>query len=212
LSSDEDLMGRFQKGDRASFDILWSRFDRPLLAFALGIVQDWHAAEDVVQQTGCKLFLNAARTWRPNSGAFRTYLFQIVRNSTIDYLRKHKGDPATLCKVRMEDFDEALEAAWALGRHPPRTCPAFAPAVLHPSGRPATPECIEALRVCLGRLDDEPRAVVLGYYVEGLVHRELAEKLDCSISSIRALRMKAEKSLRTCMKAKGYENLEDIGL
>jgi RNA polymerase sigma-70 factor (ECF subfamily) len=84
--SDEALMIRFQRGDRAAFSALVRRHQGPVFNFALRQLRLKSAAEDVVQDTFVRVVQNAAAF--KHEARFTTWLYTIARNLCIDHMRK----------------------------------------------------------------------------------------------------------------------------
>ena len=73
-----------------------------LLRYATGIVNDPHAAQDVVQNAFIKLF----KLWKPGlqpSDALRPWLYRVTHNEAIDYLRRER-------RISLLHFHHAEEA------------------------------------------------------------------------------------------------------
>ncbi len=73
------------------------------LCEALKLVRQKEAAEDVLQNTAVKCLTKPPRTRPVNP---RCYVAQMVRNASIDYLRKHRRELPT-------DFDDDAQSALA---------------------------------------------------------------------------------------------------
>ena len=84
--SDEALMIRFQRGDKASFALLVRRHQSPLYNFALRQLGTSPQAEDVVQEAFVRVVQNAAEF--KHEARFTTWLYAITRNLCIDHMRK----------------------------------------------------------------------------------------------------------------------------
>jgi RNA polymerase sigma-70 factor (ECF subfamily) len=84
--TDEALMLRFQRGDRAAFTLLVRRHQMPLYNFALRHLGGQAAAEDVVQETFVRVAQNAADFQQ--AARLTTWLYTIARNLCVDSLRK----------------------------------------------------------------------------------------------------------------------------
>jgi RNA polymerase sigma-70 factor (ECF subfamily) len=84
--TDEALMIRFQRGDRAAFAALVRRHQTPLYNFSLRHLRVQSAAEDVVQDAFVRVVQNAAEF--KHEARFTTWLYTIARNLCIDQLRK----------------------------------------------------------------------------------------------------------------------------
>ena len=85
-TTDEELMIRFQRGDRASFALLVRRHKTPLYNFALRHLRSGPAAEEVVQDAFVRVLQSAAEF--KHAARFSTWLYTIARNLCIDQLRK----------------------------------------------------------------------------------------------------------------------------
>lgn len=85
-ASDESLMVRFQRGDRAAFATLVRRHQGPLFNFVLRQLRSQALAEDVVQDAFVRVVQNAADF--KHEARFTTWLYTIARNLCIDQLRK----------------------------------------------------------------------------------------------------------------------------
>jgi RNA polymerase sigma-70 factor (ECF subfamily) len=84
--TDEALMIRFQRGDRAAFAALVRRHQTPLYNFSLRHLRAPAVAEDVVQDAFVRVVQNAAEF--KHEARFTTWLYTITRNLCIDQLRK----------------------------------------------------------------------------------------------------------------------------
>ena len=88
---DEDLMGRFARGDVAAFELLVERHERPVYRFVLRSVRDDERAEELTQDVFLRVVNNAAR-YKP-SAKFTTWLYTIARNACIDEARRRGRRP-----------------------------------------------------------------------------------------------------------------------
>jgi RNA polymerase sigma-70 factor (ECF subfamily) len=94
---DEDLstIERFLAGDRAAFDELMRRHERPIYYLAMRYLRDHDEASDIMQRTFIKAFEKLAE-FRQRS-LFRTWLYRIAinlcKNRLRDLQRWKKVDP-----------------------------------------------------------------------------------------------------------------------
>lgn len=99
-------MEGFQQGDRESFEKLILKHRANALSFAKKIIKDPHLAEDMVQESFANLYVYRDR-YNPKY-SFKSYLFTIVRNKCVDYIRKNNNilfqdiHQATSCIVEEE--------------------------------------------------------------------------------------------------------------
>lgn len=79
---------RYLQGDENALEELIREYSDPLVRFALCLVKDISVAEDVVEDAfATLLFKRRHFSERDN---FRAYLYRIVRNKCMDFLRFHK--------------------------------------------------------------------------------------------------------------------------
>lgn len=89
IDSDRELIHEIQSGNISAFETLVRRYQSKLLRVANRIVHSNDMSEDVVQETFIKLYQTIDRvdTTKP----FSPYLFSMVKNNAISYLRKKKN-------------------------------------------------------------------------------------------------------------------------
>lgn len=85
-TSDEDLLGLFNQGDARAFEVLLSRYERPIYNFVLRSVRDRDRAHDLVQDVFLKV-VQRANQFKGDS-KLSTWLYTIARNLCIDHSRK----------------------------------------------------------------------------------------------------------------------------
>ena len=123
--SDEELVARAGRGDRAAASALVLRHTNRILAASYRMLGDRAAAEDATQETFLRLWKHAA-AWKPQGAKFETWLYKIAMNICLDRLRRRgrerpeeeapeRADSAPLADERMEQDDRraAVEAALA---------------------------------------------------------------------------------------------------
>jgi len=86
--SDEELMRRFQGGDRAAFTSLVKRFQDPLYYFICRFIGDPHTAEDILQETFLRVYLKRNR-YR-EIARFSTWIYTIAVNLAKSEFRRRK--------------------------------------------------------------------------------------------------------------------------
>ncbi len=86
------LLATAGTGDRAAFRELYARYRAPLFSFALRLVGDAGAAEEVLQDTFVKIWRHASAYDARKSRPF-TWAVTILRRTAIDHLRKHRRTP-----------------------------------------------------------------------------------------------------------------------
>ena len=86
--SDEQLIEWVANGDSSCLGTLFERYHKSVYRFCLQMTRNNQHAEDVVQEVFMKV-LKKAGSFR-HDGTFKSWLFNIARNATLDYLRNNK--------------------------------------------------------------------------------------------------------------------------
>jgi RNA polymerase sigma-70 factor, ECF subfamily len=92
-AADEVLMLRYKEGDLEAFEILLERYQQPLFTFVLRFCNDYHQAEDLVQEVFLRL-IKSAKTYEPKA-KFSTYIYTFAHNICIDNFRRGKKRKTT---------------------------------------------------------------------------------------------------------------------
>lgn len=86
--SDEQLIEWVAKGDPSCLGTLFERYHKGVFQFCVQMTRNPQQAEDVVQEVFIKV-LRKAGSFR-NQGTFKSWLFNIARNTTLDSFRNNK--------------------------------------------------------------------------------------------------------------------------
>ncbi|MDQ7048045.1 MAG: sigma-70 family RNA polymerase sigma factor [Enterobacterales bacterium] len=84
--SDEQLILKYAKGDLASFEILYQRHKRALLAYCSRQFSNHALGEECFQEIWLKVIRNRSH-YQPRA-LFKTYLYRIAQNHVIDVYRR----------------------------------------------------------------------------------------------------------------------------
>jgi len=105
--TDDELMLALGAGDESSLGELIRRYQRPLVGYLTGIVNDGERARDLTQEAFLRIYRHAAgyRT----SSRFTTWLYHIARNLARDELRSRKRRPH-FCSVDERGIDDTPAA------------------------------------------------------------------------------------------------------
>jgi RNA polymerase sigma-70 factor, ECF subfamily len=172
--ADEDLMTLVERRDPDAFAILYDRHGGAAYSLAHRIVGDPSVAEDVTQEAFLSLWRSGAR-FDPARGSVRTWTLGIVRNRSIDALRRLAGSAP---KLDLDD-EGVLET--------------------QPAGELTEGEAIrrETARTVRGALRDLPaeQSEVIGLaYFGGFSHSEIAEMLGMPLGTVKGrMRLGLEK-------------------
>jgi len=85
---DKELIADYLNGQQEVLAYLINRHLKPVYRFVFGLVNNEMMAEDITQDIFVKVWKNLKK-YNPKY-TFKTWLFSIARNTSIDYLRKRK--------------------------------------------------------------------------------------------------------------------------
>ncbi|MFZ2003960.1 MAG: sigma-70 family RNA polymerase sigma factor [Stellaceae bacterium] len=170
----QELLRKTAAGDAAAFAALYRETAGKLFGVAIRIAGRGEIAEDALQECFVLVWQRAV-DYDPVRGAAMSWLIAIVRNCTLDRLRRRARRPEG--HAAAEDVLNRLAA--------PDTTAKGAE--------------MRALRHCLGELDDQPREAVLLAYVYGLTREELAARLAVPVGTVKSWIRRSLDRLRRCL-------------
>ncbi len=190
---DQDLVQLCQKGDAEAFDQLVGRYRTRVFGMIYNMVRNEQDAWDLAQDSFVKAWKSIGR-FRAQS-SFYTWIYRIVMNVTIDWLRKKQVKGAGMefdDSVQLKEIDPASKTvpkADALPyEHMQRT------------------EIRAQIDNAIAQLSPEHRAVILMKETEGMQYHEISETLGCSIGTVMSRLFYARKKLQILLKDV-YENI-----
>ncbi len=191
--SDLELVKRCQAGQAEAFDELVSRYRTRVFAMIYNMVHNEQDAWDLAQESFVKAWKSIKRFRRHSS--FYTWVYRIVMNVTIDWLRKKQ------IKGAGSEFDDSIQ----LKEIDPasRTVPKAEPL---PHERMERNEIRAKIDNAIGQLSPEHRAVILMKEIEDMQYHEIAETLGCSIGTVMSRLFYARKKLQNLLRDV-YENI-----
>lgn len=161
---DHSLVLRVVAGDVRAFETVYERYSAQVLRLALRLTGRQRAAEEVTQDVFLSFWRSAGR-FDTNRGALKTWLLAIVRNRSVDWLRRearHDGG------VELDDVQlQQLEAA-------ERT-----------EQQVVDRERSTQLRRLLVSLPSEQRQVIELAYFNELTHTEIATEVNIPLGTVK---------------------------
>ncbi len=176
MAKENTLIYRAQTGDEAAFANLMRTYHAFVYTIAIGIVDNPHDAEEVVQDA----FLNAYQglTQLEDATKFKGWLAEITRNRARNWLRKQQGETVSIDEVS-EGILQTEDS---------------------PDERLARLEQRELIRRTMETLPQKDRDIARAFYLEGASYDELTSTHGLSYNAV-ALRLfrikrKLSKQLR----------------
>ena len=191
--SDLELVKRCQAGQNEAFDELVSRYRTRVFAMIYNMVHNEQDAWDLAQDSFVKAWKSIKRFRRHSS--FYTWVYRIVMNVTIDWLRKKQ------IKGAGSEFDDSIQVKEIDPAS--RTVPKADPL---PHERMERSEIRAKIDNAIGQLSPEHRAVILMKEIEDMQYHEIAETLGCSIGTVMSRLFYARKKLQNLLRDV-YENI-----
>jgi len=187
-----ELVARSQTGDTAAFNELVTRYRQRAFSMIYNMVRNEQDAWDLAQDGFVKAWKNIGR-FRGQS-SFYTWLYRILMNVGIDWLRKKQIASGT-------EFDDAI----GLNNIAPGavTTPQ---GVMQPAAKISDQEIRTRIDAAIEKLSPEHRAAIVMREIDGLEYSEIAEQMECSIGTVMSRLFYARKKLQALLKDV-YENI-----
>jgi RNA polymerase sigma-70 factor, ECF subfamily len=178
VPSDAQLMERLQDDATGeALRALYRTYAGELLGFALNALGERGAAEEIVQEVFTRAWRHADR-YDAERGSVRTWLYQIARHAIIDMRRRASARPA------LASGEPLLEAT---------------------SGRDSIEQAMLGWQVAaaLERLTPDHRQMIRLAHFQGLSVREIADRCDLPIGTVKSRTWYALRSLRLVLEEMG---------
>jgi RNA polymerase sigma-70 factor (ECF subfamily) len=188
-STDEELVARSMGGDLDSFNQLVLRWERPIYALAYRVIGREEDARDVAQET----FLRAFRALGGFKGQakFSSWLYRITLNLCRDWIRRERRAPIAPVPEGVDLIELASEA------EPAETIEDLV----------SRRELGRAVARAMAMLPDEQRTAIVLKEYHGLTFQEIAELLDCPLSTVKTRLYQGLTVLRRQLAQAGVESV-----
>jgi RNA polymerase sigma-70 factor, ECF subfamily len=177
-----DLLARTASGDRRAFAELYDSTRSKLFGVSLRIVRERQLAEEVLQDGFVSIWNHASDYARAKSAPM-TWMTAIVRNRSLDVVRRSREEP---------DVDDLLSAN-------------LVDAAAMPVRQAEDRADAHDIQKCLGELDAEQRQTIALAFFHGLTHSELAGHLGRPLGTVKTHIRRGLIRLRDCLMRLGVE-------
>ncbi len=172
-SSDQRLIKKYLKGDKASLEILIKKYLKPIYFFVYKYVGNVEEAEDITQDVFVKTWRNLKKFDRQKN--FKTWIFSIAKNTSIDFIRRKKTVPFSELLIQRKDGTEEND---------------FLEKIIDPSLTPndslERKSIAETFKQAIDKLFPKYRAVLLLRYNNNFTFREIAESLGEPLNTVKS--------------------------
>ena len=177
-AEDPDLVAGARQGKVEAFNVLVSRWENRVYNYLLRLVGDREDALDLTQEVFLKAYQSLGKL--QDVVRFAPWLFRIAHNEAFSHLRRKRPD----------------------------SLPEAEPRHQHPGPRLLPVELTLAVETALGRLSEDQRETVLLKIYQGFKFEEIAEVLDCPVSTVKSRLYTALDLLKEVLAPMGTRGVE----
>jgi len=180
ILEDKKLIQRYLKGDSKALDILIAKYLKIIYSFTYKNVGNTAEAEDITQEVFIKVWKNIRKFDQKKS--FKPWIFQIAKNTSIDFLRKKKTIPFS--KFENEKGQNLLVEN----------------IVAAPLNLIENLSDKKTLAVAMQNLNDKEQKIINLRHTEGMSFKEIAEIFQESINTVKSRYHRTIMALRRNIK------------
>ncbi len=184
--NDLELVAKSQVGDTSAFNELVTRYRTRAFSMIYHMVRNEQDAWDLAQDGFLKAWKSIGR-FRGQS-SFYTWLYRILMNVAIDWLRRKKIEGGT-------EFDDQIGL-----RHIAPGAPTAPREEMQPAERLSDREIRGRIDAAIAKLSPDHRTAIVMREIDGLEYSEIAEQMGCSIGTVMSRLFYARKKLQTLLK------------
>ncbi|GAB4392373.1 MAG: sigma-70 family RNA polymerase sigma factor [Kiloniellaceae bacterium] len=171
------MLSRCSLGDQAAFAQLYEATSAKLFGVALRILRREAWAEEALQEAFVKIWRHAG-SYNPGRGRPMTWMINVVRNQSLDLLRR-------------ADYRVA-EDEWS-AESDRRTSPD------NPAAQAETSQEMQRVLGCLGNLGEEQRDCILLSYHQGMTPSEIAAQVERPVGTVKTWIRRGLIKVRECL-------------
>lgn len=165
------ILNELQKGNERAFDTIFKLYYMSLCQFSYSFIKDQDTAENLVQEVFVKLW--EKRENMTNIENLLSYLMGMVRNQSVDFLRKEKTNSKIYNQLRPESSGNTTEEQISKN------------------------EFEEKLLKSILNLPERCRTAIEMSRFDGFSNKEIAQKMEISVKGVEALIGRSLKLLRS---------------
>lgn len=175
---DKELMLLVRDSNKEAYEALIKKHMSQAKTFAYQYVHDTYAAEDIVQESFADIYMQ--RFNYDQQYSFSTYLYAIIKNKAMNYLRKNRELP-------MSSFEEQTQTP-------------FLEQNLIDDVTPETEYFRKAelreLMSAIQKLNEDEKNLLYLYAAEECTYKEIAGRLGITVTQVKIKLFRARKKLR----------------
>lgn len=177
--SDQALVARVQRGDKAAFDLLVRKYQHKIVKLIARYVHDNTEALDVAQEAFIKAY-RAIQGFRGDS-AFYTWLYRIAINTAKNHLVAEGRSPIEHGMDLQDPEQYDMQARLRDVDTPERLL--------------LTDEIQKTVEQSIAELPEDLRTAIVLREIEGLSYEDIAEKMGCPVGTVRSRIFRAREAI-----------------
>jgi RNA polymerase sigma-70 factor (ECF subfamily) len=177
------LIEKYQeKGDTAILSNLFIKYNPLIIGVCMKYLKDLDLSKDLSMEIYEKLIIEL-RT--QNIDNFKSWLYVIVKNHCLMYLRKEKKNQADLDEFEKNSMDlMENHMDW------------------HPFNESQEGIQRMVLQQCLKRLSDEQKISVNMFYLDGKTYDDISNFMNIEVKSVKSFLQNGRRNLKICLERK----------
>lgn len=179
MTEEAILIERAKKNDIHAFEELISPYTNALLNYIFRYIKNRDDAEDILQETYLKVY-KSIKTFEGNS-SFKTWLYRIATNMSIDYLRKNKRTESVSLNQTADDGEYELQ---------------IPDSTYSPEEQAKKNAALSALKEAMENMSDEHRTIITLRDIEGFSYDEIADVTKTTVGTVKSRISRARSQLK----------------
>ncbi|MBU5427233.1 RNA polymerase sigma factor [Tissierella pigra] len=163
----EEQLQLLKNGDESAFEEFVLKHRKEAVNFALSILKDYHAAEDVVQDSFAIFYVYRERL--KDYSTLKSYLFSIIHNKSVDYIRDNDKNVYTDYQIASTISPEEIIV-----------------------NREKEHKFIDSFN----KLDESQKSILYLYAFQQMSYNEISEVLGISLAKVKINIFRARKKLK----------------
>ena len=176
-NEDVNLIQRILSGDEEAFTVLVERHREWIHSLAWREIGDFHAAQEITQDTFVQAFKSLPTLRDPNR--FLGWLYVIAKRQCIEWLRRKPAVMQSLDAMPKAELEQLFYAQY----------------LEEEQTQASTDGLREVVERLLRKLPESERSVMVLHYFSGLTCEEVSERLDVSLNTVKSRLYRARKRL-----------------
>jgi RNA polymerase sigma-70 factor (ECF subfamily) len=182
--TEQNLIAGLRKKDEGAFKEAFNLYSGMILNTSLGILHNTEEAEDMVQEVMIEV-LNSVHGFKGQS-TLKTWIYRLTISKSLDLLRAKKrqkrGGMFTFIRLKNDE-------SWM-----------HQPDFNHPGALLENKQRAAVLFKAIGELPEKQKVAFTLHKLENRNHKEIAEIMETSVSSVESLMHRAKKNLQKLLK------------